>query len=199
MPQHHVVVVIVVEDGDGGEPDGDAAGLGGPLGVQRVHHGLEDGVVGAVQLRRQGKGALAQAVIRHVALRRDDPVLPADVAEADVKAPGLAEVARSDRGVVSTSPPPGSLALLWAEGHHQQRGVHEGVDAGAEALQPPGPRGCCVIAAAHRDLQDQSQIPALRSPTLRHPAQVEEKRLVQLGEGLLHQQLSAVLVGGHPP
>lgn len=141
MPQHHIVVVIVVEDGDRGQPDGDAAGLGGPLRVQRVHHGLKDGMVGAVQLRCQGKGALTQAVISHVALWSDDPVLPANIAEADVKSPGLAEVARSDGGVVSTSPPPGSLALLLAEGHHQERGVQEGVDAGAEALQPPACQG----------------------------------------------------------
>lgn len=34
VPQHHVVTVVIVEDGDGGQPDGDAAGLGRPLGVQ---------------------------------------------------------------------------------------------------------------------------------------------------------------------
>lgn len=98
-------------------------------------------MVGAVQLRRQGKGTLAQAVISHVALRGDDPVLPTNIAEADVKPPGLAEVARSDGGVVSASPPPGSLALLLAEGHHQERGVQEGVDAAAEVLQPPTRQG----------------------------------------------------------
>lgn len=141
MPQHHVVVVVVIEDGDRGQPDGDAAGLGRPLGVQRVHHGLEDGVVGAVELGRQGEGALTEAVVGQVALRGDDPVLPADVAEADVKPPGLAEVARRGGDVVSTSPPPGGPALLLAEAHHQERGIQEGVDAGAEALRPPARPG----------------------------------------------------------
>lgn len=134
VPQHHVVAVIVVEDGDGGEPDGDTAGLGGPLGVQRVHHGLEDGVVGAVELGGQREGALTQAVVGQVALGGDDPVLPANVAEADVEPPGLAEAAWGDGGGLSTPPPPpGSSALLLAEGHHQEGRVQEGVDAGAAA------------------------------------------------------------------
>lgn len=39
----------------------------------------------------------------------------------------------------------------------------------------------------------------MSSPLLRHPAQVEEQRLVQPGEGLLHQRRAAGLVGGRPP
>lgn len=97
-------------------------------------------MVGAVELSCQGEGALAQAVVGHVALRGNDPVLPADVTEADVKAPGLAEVARCDGDVVSAPPPPGCPALL-AEGHHQERGIQERVDAGTEALWPCAQRG----------------------------------------------------------
>lgn len=36
-------------------------------------------------------------------------------------------------------------------------------------------------------------------PVLCHIAQVEEQRLVQAGEGLLHQQLAASLQGWRPP
>lgn len=98
-------------------------------------------MVGAVELSCEGEGALAQAVVGHVALRGDDPILPANVTEADVKAPGLAEVARCDGDVVSTPPPPGGPALLLAESHHQERGIHERVDAGTGALWPRAPRG----------------------------------------------------------
>ena len=45
------------------------------LAVFEIHEGLHDGVVGGVHVLVERKGAFAEAVIRLVSLRRDDPVL----------------------------------------------------------------------------------------------------------------------------
>ncbi|KAG7280179.1 hypothetical protein CRUP_037763 [Coryphaenoides rupestris] len=122
VPEHHVVIVVVVQHGDGREADGHTAWLWGPTRVQRVHQRLQDGVVCAVQALAEWEGALAVAVVGQVALRRDDPVLPAHVLEVDVEAPGFAHVAGRHGQVDGTPPLPGA-ALLRVERHSHQHGM----------------------------------------------------------------------------
>lgn len=63
MSKNHIVVVVVVEHGDGGEFDGNAAGLRRSFRVERVHQRLQDGVIGPVQTLAQRERTLAVAVI----------------------------------------------------------------------------------------------------------------------------------------
>lgn len=121
VAQHHVIVVVVVEHGDGGEAHGDAAGLRRVLRVQGVHQGLQDGMVGAVQALAEREGALSVAVVGHVALRGDDPVLPAHVFEVDVEAASLAHAAEGHRQVDGAPLLPGAT-LVRVQGHHDQQG-----------------------------------------------------------------------------
>ena len=70
-----VVRLVEVEDGDGAELDGRAAGLGELVALHEMHEGLHDGVVGGVHVRAEGEGALPGAVERLVVVGGDDPVL----------------------------------------------------------------------------------------------------------------------------
>lgn len=129
VPQHNVIVVVVVEHGDGREADGDAAGLRRPLWVQGVDQGLQDGVVGTVQALAEWERALAVAIVGHVALRGDDPVLPAHIFEVDVQAAGLAHVA-GRHGEVDGAPLLSGATLVGVQGHDNQRGLDEGNSQG---------------------------------------------------------------------
>ena len=70
-----VAALVEVQNGDGRERGGRAAGLGDVAGAHEVHEGLHDGVVGGVHVGAQGEGALAGAVVGLVAFGGDDPVL----------------------------------------------------------------------------------------------------------------------------
>ena len=102
---HHVPVLleddigrlVKVQDGDARELCGRAAGLGHILRLHEVHQRLDDGVVGGIHVGVEGEGALAVAVERLVAVRRDDPVLPVQVAEAHPQHPFLATWQKRDR------------------------------------------------------------------------------------------------------
>ncbi len=72
--QDDVGVVVVVQDRDGGQLCGGAAGQWG-VRVHEVDKGLDDGVVGGVHVSVQGEIALALAVIGSVGSRGDNPVL----------------------------------------------------------------------------------------------------------------------------
>lgn len=100
----------VVEDGDGGQIDGGTAGVWGPLtfirdAIHELHQGLDEGVVGGVHLGVQGEDAVALAVVGVVALRSDDPVLPAEVLEGHV------QVLQSAPGVGAD----GAVCDLWTD------------------------------------------------------------------------------------
>lgn len=124
VSQHHVVVVVIVQHGDRGEADGDAARLGRALRVQRVDQSLQDGVVGAVQTLAEREGTLAVAVVGHVPLWSDDPVLPAHVFKVDVEAASLAHVA-GRHGEVDGAPLLSGATLMGVQRHGHQRGLDE--------------------------------------------------------------------------
>ena len=54
-----------------------------------MDQGLDYGVVGGVHVGVEGEGALPVAIVGGVAVRSDDPVLPTEVAEADIQCPLL--------------------------------------------------------------------------------------------------------------
>ena len=54
-----------------------------------MDQGLDNRVVGGVHVGVEGEGALAVAVVGGVAVRGDDPVLPAQVPEAHIQRPLL--------------------------------------------------------------------------------------------------------------
>lgn len=124
VSQHHVVVVVIVQHGDRRQADGHAARLGSALRVQGVHQSLQDGVVGAVQTLAEWERTLAVAVVGHVPLWSDDPVLPAHVFKVDVEAASLAHVAGRHGEVDGTSPLPGAT-LMRVQRYGHQRGLDE--------------------------------------------------------------------------
>ena len=75
--QNNIWAFVKVEDRDSTELGGGAARLGNIEGGHQVDQGLDNGVVGGVHVSVEGKGALAVAVVGRVAVRGDDPVLPA--------------------------------------------------------------------------------------------------------------------------
>ena len=60
--EDNVGVVVEVEDGDGGELGGCAAGLGHQVGVQEVDQRLHNGMIGGVHVSTQRKRAFPIAV-----------------------------------------------------------------------------------------------------------------------------------------
>lgn len=80
-----VVVVVVEQDGDGAELRGGAARFGDLVRLQDVNHLLDEGVVGGVHAGAQRIKALSITVVRRVSSRSQNPVLPAQIAEADVE------------------------------------------------------------------------------------------------------------------
>lgn len=116
MLKHHIVIVVVVEHGDRGETDGDAAGLWRVLWIQGMHQGLQDGMVGAVQALTERERTLPVAVVGHEALRGDYPVLPADIFKTDVEAASFTHIAGCHGDVDGASPLSGPTPI-WVEGH----------------------------------------------------------------------------------
>lgn len=92
-PDHHVAVlfendvgaVVKVEHGDGVELRGRTARLGHRVWVDKMDQRLHNGVVCGVHVGVQREGALSLTVVRSVALRSNDPVLPSQVSETDVE------------------------------------------------------------------------------------------------------------------
>ena len=97
--KNHVGTFIKVQNGYATELGGGAARLGHVEGGHEVDEGLDDGVVGGVHVSVEGEGALPVTIVSGVSVRGDDPVLPAQVAEADIQRPLL------------TSHPPMSAAV----------------------------------------------------------------------------------------
>lgn len=83
--QDDVGAVVEVEDRDGVELSWSAAGLGHRIWVDKVDQCLHDGVVGSIHVGVQREGTFPLTVVRGIAFGRDDPVLPSQVSEADVK------------------------------------------------------------------------------------------------------------------
>lgn len=175
VAKHHVVVVVVVEHGDGREADGHAARLRRDVRVQGVHQGLQDGVVGAVEALAQRERALAVAVVGQVALRRDDPVLPAHVLEVDVEAAGPAHVA-GRHGQVDGAPPLPGATLVGVEGHGHQRGPDQRQGEGRLQREGvPGAEGQQLlprIAGEGQQLQQQAVVASRFAPALRQRGEV---------------------------
>lgn len=89
--QHHILIVIKVEQVDGEELIRHAARRLDPFHqLQRVDDGLDGGVVGRPHVLAQGEGAGASAVVRVVAPGRHDPARPADLLEVDIEGQTLA-------------------------------------------------------------------------------------------------------------
>lgn len=116
---HHLLVLLVddvvgrvdVEDAYGAEARGDAAGGRSGVRVHGVDEGLDDGVVGGLQVRADGEVAGAVAVVGVVLQRRDDPVVPAHFLEVDVQAAPVAARPGLSRLVLG-----GEELSGWAEG-----------------------------------------------------------------------------------
>ena len=84
--QHNVLVVVEVEQVDGVELVGHAAGRIDALGeFEGVDDGLDSGVVGGAHVLAQREGAGALAVVGIVAAGRHDPARPADLLEVHVE------------------------------------------------------------------------------------------------------------------
>lgn len=89
--QHHILVIIEVEQVDGEELVGHAARrLNAFDQLQGIDDGLDSGVVGWPHVLTQGEGAGAFAVVSIVAPWRHDPARPADLLEVDVEGQALA-------------------------------------------------------------------------------------------------------------
>ncbi len=73
---HHIIGRVNVQNTDGAESGRDAAGRWRGSGIHGVHESLDDGVIGRLQMRADGKVADAVAVEGLVLQRRDDPVVP---------------------------------------------------------------------------------------------------------------------------
>lgn len=94
--QHHVLVIIKVEQVDGEELVGHAARrLDAFDQLQGVNYGLDSGVVGRPHVLAQGEGAGALAVVSVVPARRHDPTRPADLLEVHVEGEALAGPGRA--------------------------------------------------------------------------------------------------------
>lgn len=89
--EHHVLVIVKVEQVDGEELVWHAAWrLDAFEQLQGVDDGLDGGVVGRPHVLAQGEGAGALAVVSVVPPRRHDPARPADLLEVHVEGEALA-------------------------------------------------------------------------------------------------------------
>ena len=77
--QDDFLVLVQVEHGDGRQLRGDTTGARHGAGVDAVDQGLDDGVVGGVQVVCQREGALSVAVVRVIVGRSHDPVVPTNL------------------------------------------------------------------------------------------------------------------------
>lgn len=91
---------------------GGAAWLRYVLGVHQVHQRLHNGVVGGIHVGIKGEGALSIAVVGRVAVRSDDPVLPAQLSEADIQLVSSACCLLIAAVVICWARPSGSLLRL---------------------------------------------------------------------------------------
>lgn len=78
--QHHSVLRVQVEQGDGAEGGGDAAGPR-HCSIHRVYKGLNHGVAGGVHVVSQGEATLSQAEESIVATWCNYPLVPAHIIE----------------------------------------------------------------------------------------------------------------------
>ena len=88
--QNDVGALVKIQDRDPTEFGRSAAGLGNVVRSHQVDQGLHYGVVGGVHVGVEREGALSMAVVGGVAVRCDDPVLPAEIFEAHVQSSLLA-------------------------------------------------------------------------------------------------------------
>ncbi len=78
--QNHSVLRVQVEQGDGAEGRGDAAGPGHCY-IHRVYQSLHHGVARGVHVVGQRKATLSQAEEGIIAAGRNDPLVPAHIVE----------------------------------------------------------------------------------------------------------------------
>ena len=83
--QHNLLVLIHIEQTDRAEIRGHATGLRHGPDVGVVHQTLNRGVVGGVEVVRQGEVAFPHAKVGVVVRRREDPLVPADVGEIHIQ------------------------------------------------------------------------------------------------------------------
>lgn len=83
--QDHVGVVVEVEHGDGVQLRRGAAGFGDILRVHEMDQCLHNGVVGGIHVGIKGEGALSITVVGSISLWCNNPVLPAQLPEADIQ------------------------------------------------------------------------------------------------------------------
>ena len=116
--EHHVLVVVKVQQVDGEQLVGHAARrLDAPRQLQGVDDGLHRGVVAGPHVLTQREGAGALAVVGVVATRRHDPARPADLLEVHVEGQALAG-RRGPAGVL--------LAVVQGPGAAGGRGPRHG-------------------------------------------------------------------------
>lgn len=192
--EHHLVVFVQVKHGDRREFGGHAARLGHGTGVDRVYQGLHDGVVGGVQVVRQGEGTLAVAVERLVTGRSHDPVVPADITEVHVKrvTPAVVPVSLAPAlPRLGTSPFPGEgrgggvppLATVVAE--HQQH-WHSPVVEGEWGSGSSSTICCCHVH--HESMVAATRLLLLLVPALHRRQNVHgQPALLGLEELGVHQ------------
>lgn len=90
--QHHSVLRVQIEQGDGAEGGGDTAGPR-HCSVHRVHQSLHHGVAGGVHVVGQRKATLSQAKEGVIAAGRNDPLVPAHFVEIYIQRMTAASVA----------------------------------------------------------------------------------------------------------
>ena len=83
--QNDVGALVKVQDRDPTELGWRTAGLGHVVRSHQVDQGLHYGVVSGVHVSVQREGTFSMAVVSGVAVRSNDPVLPAEVFEAHVQ------------------------------------------------------------------------------------------------------------------
>ena len=83
--QNDVGALVKVQTRDLTELGWSTAGLGNVVRSHEVDQGLHNGVVGGVHVSVQREGTFSMAVVSGVAVRSNDPVLPAEVFEAHVQ------------------------------------------------------------------------------------------------------------------
>lgn len=82
--QDHVLLIIEVQQADGLESFGNAAGRPNVAGeFERVHDGAHSGMVGGSEVAPQRERAGAGAVVSVVTAGGDDPARPADLLEVN--------------------------------------------------------------------------------------------------------------------
>jgi len=172
--EHHFVVLIQVQHRYGCQLSGYATRFGYGCRVHGVYQRLNDSMVGGVEVFGNRERTVAVTVVRVVAGRRDDPIVPTDVGEIHVERMPLADVsAATVLPPFATAP---ALLLLtaprrafpprWADGttvlavirvHEKRRPI------GGPQLKRVGYRGPDVSAIGERFYE--KPVIASRPPT----------------------------------